>query len=197
MRHVAVPTNLEACTMRTFTPPAGSRFYAGVDLHARALFLVVIDGDGHTCFARNLAASPDPFLRAVAPFRDGLLVACECMHCWYWLADTCRDHAIAFVLGHAWAMKAIHGCKTKCDRKDAEAIARLRRGGNFPPAYAYPKERRGLRDLLRARLRLVRQRAQLYGHVHTARRQANRPPVASDVKYRSKCAAICGDITDP
>src|SRR5262249_8900909 len=128
---------------------------AGVDLHARALFLVILDGDGQVRFARNLPANPDAFLRAVAPFRDGLLVACECMHCWYWLADTCREQHIAFVLGHAYSMKAVHGYKTKCDRKDAEAIARLLRGGNFPPAYAYPKERRGLRDLLRARPRLV------------------------------------------
>ena len=183
--------------MRYFQPPAAVRFYAGVDLHARALFLVVLDADGHTRFARNLPAAPEPFLRAVAPFRDGLLVACECMHCWYWLADTCRDEHIAFVLGHAYSMKAVHGCKTKCDRKDAEAIARLLKGGNFPPAYAYPKERRGLRDLLRSRLRLVRQRAQLYGHVHTARRQANLPPVSNDVKYKSKRAACTADLADP
>src|SRR5262249_13113232 len=52
-------------------------------------------------------------------------------------------------------------------------------------------------DLLRARLRLVRQRAELYGHVHTARRQANLPPVSSDVKYKSKRAAITADIADP
>jgi transposase len=197
MRHVAVPTNLEAFTMRSFQPPATTRFYAGVDLHARALFLVILDRDGQVRFARNLPANPDAFLRAVAPFRDGLLVACACLHCWYWLADTCRDHAIAFVLGHAWAMKAVHGCKTQCDRKDAEAIARLLKGGNFPPAYAYPRERRGLRDLLRARLRLVRHRAELYGHVHTARRQANRPPVSSDVKYKSKRAACTADLADP
>jgi transposase len=183
--------------MRTFTPPAGIRFYAGADLHARAVFLVILDADGRVVFAKNLAANPDAFLRAVAPFRDGLLVACECMHCWYWLADTCRDENIAFVLGHALSMKAVHGCKTKCDRKDAEAIARLLKGGNFPPAYAYPRERRGLRDLLRARLRLVRQRAHLYGHVHTARRQANLPPVSSDVKYKSKRDACTADIADP
>jgi transposase len=197
VRHVATPTNPEAFTMRSFTPPAGTRFYAGVDLHARAVFVVVLDYEGQVVFAKNLPASPDTFLRAVAPFRDGLLVACECMHCWYWLADTCRDHHIAFVLGHAWAMKAVHGQKTKCDRKDAEAIARLLKGGNLPPAYAYPKERRGLRDLLRARLRLVRQRAHLYGHVHTARRQANLPPVSSDVKYQSKRADCTADIADP
>jgi transposase len=183
--------------MRTFTPPAGTRFYAGVDLHARAIFVVVLDHDGRVVFAKNLPANPDAFRRAVAPFRDGLLVACECMHCWYWLADTCRAENIAFVLGHAWAMKAVHGCKTKCDRKDAEAIARLLRGGNLPPAYAYPGERRGLRDLLRARLRLVRQRAHLYGHVHTARRQANLPPVSSDVKYKCKRSACTADIADP
>jgi len=183
--------------MRTFQPPAGTRFYAGVDLHARALFLVVLDAGGQVRFARNLPAQPEPFLRAVQPFRDGLLVACECMHCWYWLADTCRDQGIAFALGHAYSMKAVHGCKTKCDRTDAEAIARLLKGGNFPPAYAYPRERRGLRDLLRARSRLVRQRAELYGHVHTARRQANLPPVSDDVKYKSKRGSITADIADP
>src|SRR5215813_11563937 len=187
----------EAFTMRSFQPPADTRFYAGVDLHARALFLVVLDRDGQTRFARNLPAQPEPFLRAVQPFRDGLLVACECVHCWYWLADACRDQQIAFVLGHAWAMKAVHGSKTKCDRQDAEAIARLLKGGNFPPAYAYPREKRGLRDLLRARLRLVRQRAEIYGHVHTARRQANLPPVSNAVKYKSKRAAISADLTDP
>jgi transposase len=183
--------------MRTFTPAAGTRFYAGVDLHARALFIVILDPDGRVVFSRNLPANPDAFLRAIAPFRDGLLVACECMHCWYWLADTCRDAGIPFVLGHAYSMKAVHGYKSKCDRKDAEAIARLLKGGNFPPAYAYPKERRGLRDLLRARLRLVRQRAHLYGHVHTARRQANLPPVSNDVKYKCKRAGCTSDITDP
>ncbi len=183
--------------MRCFQPPPETRFYAGVDLHARSLFLCVLDRDGQERYARNLTAAPPPFLKAVAPFRDGLVVGCECMHCWYWLADTCREQDIAFVLGHAWAMRAVHGSKTKCDRHDAQAIARLLKGGNFPLAYAYPQERRGLRDLLRARLRLVRQRAELYGHVHTARRQANLPPVSNDVKYKSKRGGITADIADP
>lgn len=85
--------------MRTFQPPADTRFYAGVDLHARAAFLVILDHHGATVFARNLPAQPEPFLRAVAPFRDGPLVACEWMHCWYRLADTCREQSVDFVLG--------------------------------------------------------------------------------------------------
>ena len=75
--------NLEAFTMRSFPPPSNTRFYAGVDLHARSLYLVVLDRDGQVRFGRNLPAAPEPFLRAVAPFTDGLLVACECVHPWY------------------------------------------------------------------------------------------------------------------
>src|SRR5262245_8735708 len=137
----------EAFTMRCFQPPADTRFDAGVDLHARSLDLVVLDRDGQARFGRNLPAAPEPFLRAVAPFRDGLLVGCECVHPWYVRAATSRDHQSAFVRGHAWARKAVHGNKTTCDRQDAEASARLLKGGTFPPAYAYPRERRGLRDL--------------------------------------------------
>lgn len=170
--------------------------YVGIDLHARTLYLVVLDAAGTVRLARNLPAKPDPVLTAVAPFRPDLLVGCECVHSWYWLADCCRREGIPFALGHAWAMKAVHGSKTKSDRQDAEAIARLLRGGTFPPAYAYPAERRGLRDRLRTRLRLVRQRAELYGHIHTVRRQLNLEPVGSDVKYRSKREAVAADIPD-
>ena len=51
--------------MRCFTPPPNTRFYAGVDRHARNLFLVVLDRDGHERFARNLPATPAAFLKAV------------------------------------------------------------------------------------------------------------------------------------
>jgi transposase len=181
--------------MRFLTSTAAS--YVGVDLHARTLYVCVLDQAGQVQLSRNLPAKPEPFLRAIQPFRPDVLVGCECVHSWYWLADTCRDHGIPFALGHAWAMKAVHGSKTKSDKKDAEAIARLLRGGTFPPAYAYPHERRGLRDLLRTRLRLVRQRAELYGHIHTVRRQLNLDAVGSDVKYKSKRDGVATDIPDP
>ena len=164
--------------------------YVGVDLHARTLFLCVLDSAGVVKLARNLPAKPEPFLAAVAPYRPDLLVAAECVHSWYWLADTCRAHDIPFALGHAFGIKAVHTSKTKSDAHDAEVIARLLKGGNVPLAYAYPHERRGLRDLLRTRLRLVRQRAELYGHIHTVRRQLNLTPVGADVKSVSKREAI-------
>jgi hypothetical protein len=105
------------------------RFYCGVDLHARTMYLCIRDGNGQVVFDKNLAANPDAFLQAVAPFRDGLGGGVECLFCWYWLADLCARERIAFVLGHALYLKAIHGGKSKNDRIDAAKIARRLRGG--------------------------------------------------------------------
>ena len=54
------------------------------------------------------------------------------MFTWYWLADLCQKEGIAFVLGHALYMKAIHGGKAKNDKIDAHKIAVLCVAGCFP-----------------------------------------------------------------
>jgi transposase len=106
------------------------RFCCGIDLHARSMHLCILDQAGKVVFDKNLPSRPEALLRAVEPFRDGLVVGVECMFAWYWVADCCQQHDIAFVLGHALYMKAIHGGKAKNDRIDAGKIARLLKGGN-------------------------------------------------------------------
>src|SRR5215471_18695534 len=115
------------------------RFYCGVDLHARTLSLCVLDTAGAIVLHQTFAAGPDAFLKAVAAFRDGLAVACECLFAWYWLADLCQEQQIPLVLGHALYMKAIHGGKAKTDKIDAHQIAVLLRGGILPPGLRLPQ----------------------------------------------------------
>jgi hypothetical protein len=55
------------------------RFCGGVDLHARGMDLCVLDPAGQALLHRDLPAEPRAFLDAVAPYRDGLVVAVECM----------------------------------------------------------------------------------------------------------------------
>ena len=88
---------------------------------------------------------------------------------------TCRSEKIAFVLGHALYMKAIHGGKAKNDRIDALKIATLLRGGMIPQAYVYPPEMRATRDLLRRRLHFRRKRSELLAHIHNTNSQYNLP----------------------
>src|SRR5262245_53386582 len=161
------------------------RFYCGVDLHARSLALCILDADGQAVFQGNCDADPDALLAAVAPFRDGLVVACECMFAWYWLADRCAGEGIPFVLGHALAMKLIHEGKTKTDKIDAHKIALLLRGGMLPMAYVYPKGRRETRDLLRRRMYLVHKRAETMAHIQNTNSQYNLPPFAKKIDRAS------------
>ena len=67
-----------------------------------------------------------------APYRDGLVVAVECIFTWYWLADLCAEKGIPFVLGHALSLQAIHGDKAKNDQIDSHKIAALLRGDMLP-----------------------------------------------------------------
>jgi transposase len=160
--------------MRFYT--RSHQHYCGIDLHTRKMYICIVDSSGEIVLHRNLTASPVAFLSAIAPFREDLVVACECMHCWYWLADLCHRESIPFVLGHAYYMKAIHGGKAKNDRIDSEKIARLLRGNLLPLAYVYPREMRETRDLLRRRTHFVRKRTELLAHLHGLSHQNNLPP---------------------
>jgi len=149
----------------------------GIDLHARTMYLCVLDREGRTVLHRNLPCRPEALLAALEPFRDrDLVVGCECLFAWYWLADLCEAEGIPFVLGHALAMRSIHGLKTKSDKLDSWKIAQLLHGGNFPPAYVYPRRFRATRDLLRRRLHFVRFRSELLTHLKMSEAQANLEP---------------------
>jgi transposase len=175
------------------------KFYCGVDLHARTMYLCILDRAGQIVFHQELPTEPAAFLEALAPFREGLVVACECLFCWYWLADLCQAENIAFVLGHALYMKAIHGGKAKDDKIDSKKIAQLLRGGNFPVAYAYPKGLRETRDLLRRRMYLVHKRAEVVAHLVNTNSQYNLPPFGKKLIYarNRKALNIAARFADP
>lgn len=118
------------------------------------------------------------------------------MFTWYWLADLCAAEDIPFVLGHALAMRAIHGGKAKNDRIDAHKIAALLRGGLVPQAYGYPAAMRSTRDLLRRRLHVVRTRGQLLAHIQNTRAPYQVPAFAQRLAYPANRAGISERFTD-
>ena len=173
------------------------KHYCGIDLHARNMYTCVLDQEGNALLHRDLPTDPDVFLKAIAPFREELVVAVECIFTWYWLADPCAREGIDFVLGHALYMKAIHGGKAKNDRIDALKIATLLRGGMFPQAYVYPPEMRSTRDLLRRRLKLVRPRGHLLAHIQNTHHQYNLPTPKARINYRCNREGIAEKFSDP
>lgn len=172
-------------------------YYCGIDLHVKTMYVCILDGAGQVLVHRNVPATPAAFLEEVAPYRAGLVVAAECMFTWYWLADVCAAEGITFVLGHALAMKAIHGGKAKNDKIDSHKIAVLRRGGMLPQAYVSPAAMRSTRDLIRRRLHLVRKRGQLVAHIQNTRAQYNLPVFGRKLAYRTNRDGVVEHFPDP
>src|SRR5262245_16125506 len=155
-----------------------TQFNCGIDLHARQMYVCLMDRDGKKLLHTNIKNNDfDFFLKRIEPFRHDLTVVCECMFGWYWLADACQAAGLTFVLAHALYLNAIHGGKNKNDRIDSEKLAHLLRTNLIPPAYVYPAAQRPLRALLRQRLFFVWQRSDLLARIQSHQLAHNRSPI--------------------
>ena len=170
------------------------KYYCGFDLHARKMYVCIIDFEGKVKVHKNIKTDPGIFLKLVHSYMKNMVVGVECVFCWYWIADLCARHQIPFTLGHALYMKAIHGGKTKNDKIDSYKIAMLLKGGNFPTAYPYPAEWRATRDLLRRRMYISRRCGELVAHIHNTNTQYNLPALRKKLsrKYNSEITISSG-----
>ena len=173
------------------------RYYCGIDLHARTMYLCIIDGEGTVLVHRNMPTERGALLRAIDSYRDDLVIAVECIFTWYWIADLCAELDIPFVLGHALYMKAIHGGKTKNDKIDSQKIAAMVRGGMFPLAYAYPQQMRSTRDLLRRRNYLMHHQSELLSHIQNTRSQYNLPAFEKRIRPAGNRTDLANHFPEP
>jgi transposase len=172
-------------------------FYCGIDLHARTMYVCILTQDGEIVVHRNMKARPDTLLKTIAPYRDQIVMAVECVFTWYWLADLGAREGIPFVLGHALSMKALHGGKAKNDTIDAQKIAVLLRGGLLPQAYVSPAAMRATRDLLRRRTPVMRKRAELLAHIHNTNSQYNLPAIGQKIAYKAHRDGVAERFPEP
>ena len=47
--------------------PQQHQYHRGIDMHARSIYLGILDQSGEIPLHRNMRANPDAFLKAVAP----------------------------------------------------------------------------------------------------------------------------------
>jgi transposase len=160
------------------------------------MYICVSNQDGDILLHKDIKTDKENFLRAVNPYKEDLVIAVECIFCWYWLADFCSTQKITFVLAHALYMKAIHGGKAKNDKIDSAKINTLLRGGMIPVSYVYPALMRGTRDLMRRRNYFVRKRGELTAHIQMTLQQYNLPAVKR-MDRNSNLSTIEINFSDP
>ena len=98
-----------------------------------------------------------------------------------WVADFCQDKGVKFILGHALHEGHTRG-KAKKDKIDSEKITRLLCSSMFPKAPVYPRELRGMRDLMRRRMRMARRRGEHMPPVQNPLTQYNHPTRVTDLR---------------
>jgi transposase len=51
------------------------KFYCGIDLHAKTMYLCILNQEGKIVLHRDIKTSPDTFLKTIAPYREDIVVA--------------------------------------------------------------------------------------------------------------------------
>jgi transposase len=87
---------------------------------------------------------------------QGIVV--ESTYNWYWLVDGLMEQGYKVHLANTAAIQQYEGLKYTDDHSDARWLAHLLRLEVLPEGYIYPRADRPVRDLLRKRSQLVRQR---------------------------------------
>jgi hypothetical protein len=83
-------TNKEETSRRFYTTQ--HPFSCGIDLHARTMYVCLLDPAGETLVHRHMTATPEALRKAIAPSRAQIVLAAACLFPWYWLADLCAEH---------------------------------------------------------------------------------------------------------
>jgi len=135
------------------------KLYGGIDLHSNNLVLALLDEQDRVVYQQRLANELSRVLGELEPFQEavkGLVV--ESTYNWYWLVDGLQAAGYRVHLANTAAIEQYAGLKHTDDHSDARWLAHLLRLGILPEGHIYPQERRAVRDLLRKRSQLVRQR---------------------------------------
>lgn len=136
-----------------------TKLYGGIDLHANNSVIVLIDEQDQVVFEKRLPNDLAKILRQLHPYQQGLQgLVVESTYNWYWLVDGLMEAGYVVQLANTAASKQYEGLKHTNDQRDARWLAHLLRLGILPTGYIYPKAERAVRDLLRKRSQLVRQK---------------------------------------
>lgn len=134
--------------------------YSGIDLHSNNSVVSISDEADRVIYAKRLPNELAKVLEALEPHRHELVgVVVESTYNWYWLVDGLQAAGYEVHLANTAAMTQYSRLKRTDDKSDAAHLAHLLRLGILPTGHIYPREQRGLRDLARRRMQLVRQRS--------------------------------------
>jgi transposase len=138
------------------------KIMVGIDLHSNNALCGLMDESGRRLLHKQLPCDLAAILQLLKPYKKRIAtIAVESTYNWYWLVDGLQDHGYHVVLANPARMQPYSGKKHTDDVSDAYFLTELLRLNLLPTGHLYERKVRPVRDLLRRRLLLVRQRTTL------------------------------------
>jgi transposase len=134
------------------------KLYCGIDLHSNNSYVVLLDETDKLIYKKRLSNDLELIVEELARYKEMISgIVIESTYNWYWLVDGLKAVGYQVHLANTTAIQQYSGLKYTDDKDDAIWLAKLLRLGLLSEGYIYPKEERGVRELLRRRMILVRQ----------------------------------------
>lgn len=133
--------------------------YVGVDLHKKQSWFYVMDASGKRISSKSISNEisllKEYFESIPRPFH----LAVEATYNWYFFVDLAEEYAEKVYLANSYELKAFAKRNKKTDKIDAKLIADILRKGYLPVVHIPGKETRALKESLRYRINLVKDRS--------------------------------------
>jgi transposase len=156
-------------------------WHVGIDLHRRTVVIAMVSDDGQTVRPRHFKSSDTAGIIKCLSERRPFRAVIEASASYRWLYDLLSAHG-EVVLAHPLRLRAIWSGRAKTDDLDSKELAKLLRADLIPRSYVPPAKYQGLRDLTRARARLVMERTHAVSSLRALLARANIEP-----PYRRIC----------
>jgi transposase len=158
------------------------RSWVGLDVHARSVLAVTIDGESGELRSRRLSGVTSEVVEFCSSLPGPTRVAYEAGPTGYGLARSLHSAAVGCVVAAPGKIERPAGDKVKTDQRDAERVLRLLMIDGLHPVRVPSGQEEALRDVVRAR-EAVR------GDLMRARQRLGKLLLRHDVRYEDTASA--------
>lgn len=142
-------------------------YYAGIDAHKRTCTIVIIDDRGNKVKEGVVKTNEDDLRGFFAAYREQTAAVVETCLNWVFIHRTLRGYIREIKVAQAYKLRIIAEAKVKTDSIDANTLAQMLRIGYIPEIYVPDDKTLKLRELIRARIYLVRLKTRMKNKIHS------------------------------
>jgi transposase len=141
--------------------------YAGIDAHKRTCTIVIIDDRGRKIKEGVVKTGEFEIKEFFAPYKDRISAVVETCLNWFFVRKVLAGYIRDIKVADAYKLRIIAEAKVKTDSLSAYHLAQLLRIGYIPEIFVPDEKTIKLRELIRARVYLVRLKTRFKNKIHS------------------------------